>query len=157
MSNLFRAAVLWGALAPAASFAATITGDVTGGGSFAGTVTQSGAWVSSNVSMEDQVSFWSLTATGGDQVSIVVTSDMIDFGISVYEGLVDDFDVFTGAFLNDGDFGGNTFIAGTNPVTGGTGAAALFNLLLPISGVYTIAVGAWSSPIWKAHSRTTWM
>jgi hypothetical protein len=70
---------------------------------------------------------------------------MIDFGISVYAGLVDDFDVFSGSFLNDSSFGGNTFIGGTNPVAS-SGPASLSNLLLPTNGFYTIAVGGMEFP-----------
>ena len=141
MKNIFRAVWLWAVLLlPAASFAQVLSGDVTGGGIVASSVTSSSAWIESNAVDGDQVNFWSFTANAGDVLSLVVESSAIEFGVSVYQGLVEQQELFFPGFSNYGDFADNLFVAGTNPVTGAIGTS-LLNLVLPTSGVYTIAVG----------------
>lgn len=141
MKNIIRAVWLWAVLLlPVASFAQVLSGDVTGGGTVDGSVTSSDAWIQSNALDGDQVNFWSLTANAGDVLSIVVESPAIEFGVSVYEGVVEQMELFIPGFSNYGDFGDNIFVAGTNPVTGALGTS-LLNLVLPTSGIYTIAVG----------------
>ena len=128
-------------LLPVASFAQVLSGDVTGGGTVNGSVTSSSAWIQSNALDGDQVNFWSFSANAGDVLSLMVQSSAIEFGVSVYQGLVEpqELPIFAG-FSNYGDFGDNVFVAGTNPVTGAIGTS-LLNLVLPTSGIYTIAVG----------------
>ena len=143
MKSLFRAACLWVVLLlPVASFAQVLSGDVTGGGTFNGNVTSSNAWITSSALDGQEVNFWSFTARAGDVLSIIVNSPAIEFGVSVYQGLVEQQELSPvfGGFSNYGDFGDNTYVAGTNPVTGALGTS-LMNLVLPTSGVYTIAVG----------------
>lgn len=143
MKSIIRAVCLWAVLLlPVASFAQVLSGDVTGGGSVTSSVTSSDAWIQSNAIDGDQVNFWSFTANAGDVLSIVVQSSAIEFGVSVYQGLVEaaELSPIFGGFSNFGDFGDNLFVAGTNPVTGAIGTS-LLNLVLPTSGVYTIAVG----------------
>jgi len=119
--------------------AQVISGDITGGGTVSGTVTSSNAWVASNATDGEAVNFWTFTANSGDTLSAYVTSSSIEFGVSVYSGVVDQMDLLFEGFNNAGDFGGNIYIGGTNPVTGAIGTS--LSLLLPFSGVYTIAVG----------------
>ena len=141
MKNIIRAVWLWAVLLlPVASFAQVLSGDVTGGGTVVSSVTSSDAWIQSNPVDGDQVNFWSFTANAGDVLSIVVDSSAIEFGVSVYQGVVEQMELFIPGFSNFGDFGDNLYVAGTNPVTGAIGTS-LLNLVLPTSGVYTIAVG----------------
>ena len=143
MKNIIRTVWLWAVLLlPVASFAQVVSGDLTGGGTVDSSVTSSDAWIQSNALDGDQVNFWSFTANAGDVLSIVVESAAIEFGVSVYQGLVEaqELSPIFGGFSNFGDFGDNLFVAGTNPVTGAIGTS-LLNLVLPTSGVYTIAVG----------------
>lgn len=143
MKNIIRAVWVWAVLLlPVASFAQVVSGDVSGGGTVVSSVTSSDAWIQSNALDGNQVNFWSFTANAGDVLSLVVESSAIEFGLSVYQGLVDaqDLSPIFGGFSNYGDFGDNIFVAGTNPVTGAIGTS-LLNLVLPTSGVYTIAVG----------------
>lgn len=144
MKGISRIAALCAALLllPFASFAQVLSGEVSGGGIFNGSVTSSSAWIQSNPVDGDEVNFWSLTASAGDVLSIVVTSAALEFGVSVYQGLVEESELspIFGGFDNQGDFGDNFFIAGTNPVTGAVGTM-LLNIVLPVSGVYTLAVG----------------
>jgi len=143
MKSMIRTVWLWAAavlLLPVASFAQVLSGDVTGGGSVTSSVTSSSAWIESNAVDGDQVNFWSFTANAGDVLSIVVESSAIEFGVSVYQGVVEQMELLIPGFSNYGDFGNNIFEAGTNPVTGAIGTS-LLNLVLPSSGVYTIAVG----------------
>jgi len=143
MKNIIRAVCLWVVmLSPAASFAQVLSGDVSGGGSVASSVTSSDAWIQSNAIDGDQVNFWSFTANAGDVLSIVVNSSVLEFGVSVYQGLVEaqELSPIFGGFSNYGDFADNIYIAGTNPVTGGLGTT-LMDVVLPFSGAYTIAVG----------------
>lgn len=143
MKFSFRAVCLWVALSlPAASFAQVLSGDVTGGGTVNGSVTSSNAWITSSALDGQEVNFWSFTAHAGEVLSIVVHSPVIEFGVSVYQGLVEQQELSPvfGGFSNSGDFGDNIYVAGTNPVTGALGTS-LMNLVLPTSGVYTIAVG----------------
>jgi hypothetical protein len=71
-----------------------------------------------------------------------VNSTVLEFGVSVYQGLVEaqELSPVFGGFSNYGDFGDNLYIDGTNPVTGVIGTS-LLNLVMPTSGIYTIAVG----------------
>lgn len=120
--------------------AAFIAGDVTGGGSVTGFVTSSNAWIASNPIDGDMVNFWTLSGNAGDRVSLFVDSSSIEFGISIYQGVIDQMDLLFDSFNNAGDFGGNVFIAGTNPTTGAIGTT-LLDILLPTTGLYTIALG----------------
>lgn len=143
MKSIIRAVCLWVVLLmPVASFAQVLSGDVTGEGTFSGSVTSSDAWIQSNAIDGQQVNFWSFSANAGDLLSLVVRSSVLEFGVSVYQGLVDarELSPISGGFSNYGDFGDNRYVAGTNPVTGAIGTS-LLNLVLPASGVYTIAVG----------------
>jgi len=124
---------------PLTSFASFISGDVTGGGSVSGSVTSSNAWVQSNPVDGSEVNFWTLTAQAGDLLSIAVISQQIEFGFSVYQGLVQQLDLLVPGFANDASFGSNIFVAGT-PSFGAVGTS-LLNIALPFSGMYTIAVG----------------
>lgn len=141
MKNMIRAVWLWAVLLlPAASFAQVLSGDVTGGGSVTSSVTSSSAWIQSSALDGNEINFWSFTANAGDVLSIVVESSAIEFGVSVYQGVVEQMELLIPGFSNFGDFGDNLYVAGTNPVTGAIGTS-LLNLVLPSSGVYTIAVG----------------
>ena len=86
------------------------------------------------------VDFWTFSAGPGElNLSVSITSDL-DFGISVYAGIVgDDFGTEIIGFDNDGDFGDGVFIAGTP--TFPTAGSELLGVLLPGPGDYTIAVG----------------
>ncbi len=112
-------------------------GDVSGGGLFNDQVEQGDAWAAGN---GQGVDFWTLTVGSQNQVSIAVEGDY-DFGISVYEGIVDT--DFMSSFDNDADYSygmGNTavFVDGTAALYGP------FNVLettLNQNSTYTIAVG----------------
>lgn len=141
MKSMIRAVWLWAVLLlPVTSFAQVLSGDVTGGSSVTSSVTSSDAWIQSSALDGDAVNFWSFTANAGDTLSIIVESSAIEFGVSVYQGVVEQMELFVPGFSNFGDFGDNIYVAGTNPVTGAIGTS-LLNLVLPSSGVYTIAVG----------------
>lgn len=143
MKSLIRSSLLMLVLLlPVASFAQVLSGDVTGGGTFNGSVTSSDAWIQSNAIDGQQVNFWSFSANAGDVLSILVNSSALEFGVSVYQGLVEaqELSPVFGGFSNYGDFGDNLYVAGTNPVTGAIGTS-LLDLVLPTSGIYTIAVG----------------
>lgn len=120
--------------------AQVITGDVTGGGEFDGTVTSSNAWITSSTLDGEAVNFWTFTANAGDTLSVTITSSAIEFGVSVYQGLVEQMELLIPGFDNQGDFGDNTYIAGTNPMTGAVGTY-LVDITLPTSGIYTLAIG----------------
>ncbi len=121
---------------------AAITGDVTGGGIFFDNVDTDNGWIVESAA-GNGVDFWTLTASENAVLSVEITSN-IDFGISVYAGEVSDDLGF--AFDNNADFSDpitfelGTYIGGTNGDFGEAGSA-LFDLLLPQAGIYTIAVG----------------
>lgn len=138
-SFISKAALAIALLVPAISQAEFISGDVTGGGSFLGTVTRSNAWAESNPVDGTEVNFWSLSGSAGDSLSITIDSTTIEFGVSVYQGLVEAFDLISPGFDNAASFGENLFVTGT-PFFGANGTQ-LLNVLLPASGIYTIAVG----------------
>ena len=126
---------------PATSFATVISmGNASGNGTYSGSVTSSNAWIASNALDGDAINFWTFDALANTSLSVLVESSGIEFGISVYRGLVDDFELLFSGFNNAGDFGDNLFVAGTNPVTGAVGTS-LFDVVLPDAGHYTIAVG----------------
>jgi len=121
---------------------ALIAGDVTGGGSYADSVASDNGWIVESAA-GNGVDFWTLNATAGDTIAIDITSS-IDFGISIYSGAVSDDLGF--AFNNDGDFidpisfEPASYIGGTNGLFGEFGSQ-LSALLLPATGIYTIAIG----------------
>jgi hypothetical protein len=141
MKTMFRilAALLALSSAQLAS-AQVISGDVTGGGNYAGVVTSSNAWITSSALDGEMANFWTFTANAGDSISLTVTSSAIEFGVSIYQGVVSQTELLFAGFNNAGDFGDNLFVAGTNPVTGALGTT-LLNIILPTSGTYTIALG----------------
>ena len=120
-----------------ASFAqAAFEGDVTGGGVFNDDVSTDNGWIIESPT-GNGVDFWTFTAAANSLISIEIESE-IDFGISVYQGFVDDELGF--AFDNDGDFNGGTYIGGTNGFFS-DGGSSLLDLVLLDGGEYTIAVG----------------
>jgi PEP-CTERM motif len=116
------------------------SGNVGAGGDFAGIVTSSNAWIGSNAIDGEMVNFWTFDAHAGDSLSLFITSPAIEFGVSLYRGVVEQAELLFAGFNNAGDFGDNVFVAGTNPVTGALGTS-LLDILLSDAGVYTIAVG----------------
>lgn len=119
--------------------ATLISGSITGGGNYSGVVTRSDAWVLSNPIDGDEVNFWTLSGNMGDSVSIFVTSSDIEFGVSLFQGLVDEFELLVPGFNNTGDFADNILVASTPGF--GTIGTQLLNIILPVSGIYTLAVG----------------
>lgn len=120
--------------------ATPIYGDVSAGGTYGGAVTSSNAWITSSAIDGDMVNFWTFDAHAGDSLSLFVTSSAIEFGMSLYQGIVEQTELLFAGFNNAGDFGDNLFLAGTNPVTGAIGTS-LLDILLPVTGLYTIAIG----------------
>jgi hypothetical protein len=120
--------------------ATPISGDLSAGGNYAGLVTSSNAWITSSAIDGEMVNFWTFNAHAGDALSLFVTSPAIEFGLSLYQGIVDHTELLFAGFNNAGDFGDNVFVTGTNPVTGAVGTS-LLDVLLPVTGLYTIAVG----------------
>lgn len=127
-------------LAVSANAVPLVYGDVNAGGDFTGAVTNSSAWITSSAVDGDAVNFWTFNGNAGDKVSLSVTSRTIEFGLSLYQGVVDDLELLFAGFNNAGDFGNNLYLAGTNPVTGAIGTS-LVDILIPVTGLYTIAVG----------------
>ncbi len=120
---------------------ATLTGDITGGGTFSDQVAIDNGWITESAA-GNGVDFWTLNANAGDMISIDISS-LIDFGISVYFGNVMDDLGF--AFDNNASFFDpltanlGTYIGGTNGDFGEAGST--LNLTLLNSGIHTIAVG----------------
>jgi hypothetical protein len=134
------AAVLVAATFAHSANATLISGDVTNAGSYAGSVTSSNAWIASSALDDLMVNFWTFDAKAGDSLSLLVSSSAIEFGLSLYRGIIEETELLFAGFNNAGDFGDNVFIAGTNPVTGALGTS-LLDIFLTEGGSYTIAVG----------------
>ncbi len=121
---------------------ATITGDVTGGGTFSDNINSDNGWITESPA-GNRVDFWTFTAQANDVLSVDITSQ-VDFGISVYFGEVMDDLGF--AFNNNGNFTDpttsnvGTYIDGTNGFFGTVGSS-LSNITLANAGIYTIAAG----------------
>jgi opacity protein-like surface antigen len=146
MKNLFAAAVCALAVS-SASHAALYTGDITSSGNYSGAVTRNDAWVQENPVSGDEVNFWRFSGIAGQRFSVTLTStlngaDTLDAAISLYSGsLASEFELIVPGFDNDGDFAGLTFL-GSTPIFGSAGNDAfLLDFLLPVSGLYTLAVG----------------
>ena len=134
------AAVLAAATFAHSANATLISGDATTSGSYSGVVTSSNAWITSSALDGQMVNFWTFDANAGDSLSLLVNSSAIEFGLSLYRGIVEETELLFAGFNNAGDFGDNVFIAGTNPVTGALGTS-LLDIFLAEGGFYTIAVG----------------
>lgn len=140
MTIFIRAAALAATLiAPLSAHAALAIGDISGGGSFSGSVTRSDAWSTSNPIDGMEANFWTLSANAGDSISVTVNSSAIEFGMSLYQGMVSEFDLFSPGFDNAGDFASNVFVAGTP--TFPTIGTELLNIVLPNTAAYTLVVG----------------
>lgn len=119
-------------------------GEITGSGSYTGTVTSNSAWVNPpvfglNSFGEEQVNLWGFNAVAGQSLSLDVSStDNFTGGISVYKGEISSNDLLFGGFNNSGDVGSASFVAGTS--TWGLDSL-LTDLLLELDGFYTIIVG----------------
>ncbi|MCG8590509.1 MAG: PEP-CTERM sorting domain-containing protein [Proteobacteria bacterium] len=136
MRKLIRSVALAAVLALAPAAQAAIVGDVSGGGVFAGSVETNDGWVTEQAT-GDAVDFWTLTVSESQLLEVSIDSS-IDFGLSVYDGVVGDDFAGELAFDNDGDFDGGTYLGGT-PSFGASGSELA--LLLPDAGTYTLAVG----------------
>ena len=138
MGSLFLASIL----VFTASANATISGDVTGGGTFSNNVGTDDGWIVENAA-DNGIDFWTFTANVNDVLSVSISS-LIDFGISIYFGEVSDDLGF--AFNNNGDFNDpftlntGTYVNGTNGAFGEAGSQ-LLNVSLANTGIHTIAVG----------------
>jgi hypothetical protein len=141
MKTLIRTAAIAAALAvPAVSQATLISGDVTGGSSVAGSVNHSNAWAESSALDGSEVNFWTFVGEVGQTYSFrLADGGPIEFGISLYQGLVDELDLVLFGFNNSGSFADNNYVAGT-PFFGAIGTE-LTNIGIPAPGVYTVAVG----------------
>jgi hypothetical protein len=147
MKTLLAATVCALALSGTAN-AALYSGDVTGGGLFEGLVTRNDAWAQENPLNGDEMNFWTFSGVAGQVLSIGVTSlfnidgDNLDAAVSIYRGaLTSEFELLMPGFDNDGDFAGLSFLTGS-PSWGTIGNdVALLDIVLPETGVYTIAVG----------------
>ncbi len=116
---------------------AAFVGDVTGGGSFNGSVATNDGWGANN---GIGVDFWSITV-GDDRVLSIDIDGAFDYGISIYEGVAGS-DPF-GSFDNDADYDFN-FGAESAVYVDGTpefGPFNSFDITLADAGLYTIAVG----------------
>ena len=134
LSNYFRLALVATAIIMGAqSHAALIN--------IADDVSRADGW-STDFSADNGVDFFTLDVTQTSNVFVNVTSSAIDFGISVYTGIVDDPLGFF--FDNDGDinnlFSGevNSFVGGNDPFFGPLNALSLPGLT---AGTYTVAIG----------------
>ena len=87
----------------------------------------------------NEVNFWTLSGSAGALYSFSVTSSALEFGMSLYEGVLEEFDLIFPGFENSGDFANLSFIAGT-PDFGATGTE-LLNIVLPATGTYLLAIG----------------
>jgi len=142
MKNLIGSAALLAAFALPLSAQALTSGDLTGGGNFAGTLTSASAWVNSNPIDGTEVNFWTFTGNAGDTWSFVVTPNTgtaIEFGMSLYLGEVAAIDLLIPGFDNEASFANAVFVAGT-PAFGAAGTE-LLDLVLGATGVYTLAIG----------------
>ncbi|TQV68146.1 PEP-CTERM sorting domain-containing protein [Exilibacterium tricleocarpae] len=134
------AALAFAAATSVANAIPTFSGDVGSGGNFSDTVDSADGWVTDNA-VDNGVDFWTLNITAPALLTIDISS-IIDFGISIYQGIVQDDLGF--AFDNDADFtdpstfNQGTFVAGT-PSFGAAGSS--LRIFLANAGDYTIAVG----------------
>lgn len=139
------------ALSVSSSQAAT-TGTLELGGVFAGEVSTSDGWITDQAT-GDAVDFWTLTTAAGGPISILITPDdpALDFGISVYSGIVGADFAGELAFDHLGSFDGGTFLGSTNDFFGPFNA---LSLTLPGAGDFTIAIGGASSGFFQPLSYT---
>ena len=126
--------------AVSASAIPSFSGDVSGGGLFSDTVDTADGWVTDSAA-GNGVDFWTFDISAPTWLHVDITS-AIDFGISVYQGMVQDDLGF--AFDNDADFtdpstfNQGTFVGGT-PSFGAVGSQ--LSIFLADVGNYTLAVG----------------
>jgi hypothetical protein len=140
MKKILHTAIALVALAlPGLSHAAFITGDITGGGNFSGSLTRPSAWIEENPVDGLEVNFWTFTGNAGDKISISATSSVLELGMSLYQGTIDEFDLIVPGFENAGDFASLFFVAGT-PDFGAIGTQ-LADIVLPTTGAYVLAIG----------------
>lgn len=143
MKAFFSAILCYLALTGLAQAAPISYGDISGGGVFQGQTTSNSAWALENPTSGDEVNFWTFTGQMGAQFSVVIDSVLngFDTAVSLYLGQVDTLDLLMGQFNNSGDFGAVSYITGSSPFGTGGLSASLFEIVLPATGLYTLAVG----------------
>jgi hypothetical protein len=117
---------------------AAVVGDVTGGGTFTGTVATGDGWSTNN---GVGVDFWTITVGDNTDLSVDI-SGAFSYGISIYEGAVQS-DAM-GSFDNNADYSYNFFADQATYVTGTPEFFGPFDSLyvtLADAGTYTIALG----------------
>jgi hypothetical protein len=141
MKKVFNLFIALAALALPALAQAELhfSGDITGGGNFTGNVNRANAWIEENPIDGLDVNFWTLTGNAGDTYSIVVTSSTLEFGMSLYQGVLEELDLIVPGFDNSESFASLFFVAGT-PDFGATGTQ-LLDIVLPSTGAYVLAIG----------------
>jgi hypothetical protein len=115
------------------------SGDITGGGNFSGTVNRANAWVEETPIDGLDVNFWTFTGNAGDTFSFTVTSSVLEFGMSLYQGALEELDLIVPGFESSGSFASLFYVAST-PDFGAVGTE-LLNIVLPSTGAYVLAVG----------------
>jgi hypothetical protein len=115
------------------------SGDITGGGNFTGSVNRANAWIEENPIDGLDVNFWTLTGNAGDTFSFEVTSSTLEFGMSLYQGVLEEMDLLVPGFDNSESFAGLFFVTST-PEFGAIGTQ-LLNVVLPSAGAYVLAIG----------------
>ncbi len=134
-NSLIRPALLAAMVVSAPVFAMPVTGDVSGGGTFSGSLDANDGWLTESAT-GNGVDFWTLTGNPGETLSVSVSGDTT-MGISLYRGQVDSFGD-TLAFSNNGDFADLAYVDGSSPFYGP------FDVLetdLTQGSVYTLALG----------------
>ncbi|MGE3773493.1 MAG: VPLPA-CTERM sorting domain-containing protein [Gammaproteobacteria bacterium] len=142
MKHFIGSAALVAAIAVPAAAQAFVSGDITGGGSFDGTLSSASAWINANPIDGTEVNFWTFAGNAGDTWSFVVTPrepTAIEFGMSLYFGPIAEFDLLVPGFDNEAGFADAQFIAGT-PAFGALGTT-LVDIVLAATGTYTLAIG----------------
>ncbi len=149
MKPLYAIIICLFAVNAAQAIPAHYFGEITGSGSYAGNVTSADAWANPpfgiNIGGDQQLNLWGFNGTAGQTLSLDVSSDVLNGGISVYYGELTFFDTLSSFLVNDGDFAGLEYVGGTTP----WGLDSWVNdLVLGATGFYTIIVGGKGPMSW---------
>jgi len=141
LATVALALAAWG---PAHAVPISYEGTITAGTPVTGSVTGNG-WETETAAGVD---FWRFSGVAGQSFSVRGTrlNPNLDPALTLYFGTTT---ADASLFLHDADWGGLTFLAIADdevPVASGPGADPLLsNFRLPFTGLYTIAIGGFSS------------
>lgn len=141
MKYLISVIFLW--IVSGSTLAAPIhySGDISGSGNYSGSLDINSGWIDPPFGLNswgDHVDLWQIDGAAGDTLSLVLSSDELALGFSLYYGEISATDLLVGLFDNAGNIGSASYLAGASLWDS---MQTLSDFVFDQSGFYTLVVG----------------